>query len=269
VLQLLGPPINKRICSDSYRTYESIAKLVIATAYPNNEEQTSIQMDEYIVKLTEDNDKDSLPINIICTEDLKLAIKANSVKGFIKMSANVRRKTDPLPRISIEQQAGVARAGNKGTSTAGNKGTSTAGKRKAAVRKKPSLPTKRSKRDNKEPVRTRILGSLAELRALGISHAPRIQLALFAGYSNVNSAGFAKALSKLKKDNLIEYPYSKTVSLTCAGLEADETKGVDPPRDSSAVHERIKDLLKPNQQKMFDLLLNGRVHSRDEVWLKA
>jgi hypothetical protein len=54
----------------------------------------------------------------------------------------------------------------------------------ASKKKSSQLLTKKSKCNNKEPVHTKILGSLAELSALDICQAPQmLQLTLFAEYS--------------------------------------------------------------------------------------
>ena len=117
----------------------------------------------------------------------------------------------------------------------------------------------------KGSVKERILGALGSLHAIGIVEAPRIQLALWSGYSNVNSAGFAKALSQTKKDGLIQYPSGKTVSLTDAGRQTDAAKSTVPPKDNAAVHAQIKSLLKPIQIRMFDLLANGAAQTREDL----
>lgn len=134
------------------------------------------------------------------------------------------------------------------------------------------LPTKGRRKSTtatvsraKGSVKERILGALAKLNAIGISEAPRIQLALWSGYSNVNSAGFAKALSQTKKEGLIQYPSGKTVSLTDTGRQTEAAKSTVPPKDNAAVHAQIKSLLKPIQIRMFDLLANGAIQTREEL----
>ena len=117
----------------------------------------------------------------------------------------------------------------------------------------------------KGSVKERILGALGKLHHIGIDEAPRIQLALWSGYLNVNSAGFAKALSQTKKEGLIQYPSGKTVSLTDTGRQTEAAKSTVPPKDNAAVHVQIKSLLKPIQIRMFDLLANGAVQTREEL----
>ena len=128
-------------------------------------------------------------------------------------------------------------------------------------RKSPATAAGRAKGS----VQERILGALCKLNAIGINEAPRIQLALWSGYLNVNSAGFAKALSQTKKEGLIQYPSGKTVSLTDTGRQTEAAKSAVPPKDNAAVHAQIKSLLKPIQIRMFDLLANGAVQTREEL----
>ena len=118
---------------------------------------------------------------------------------------------------------------------------------------------------DKGSVKERLLGALGKLHTIGIYEAPRIQLALWSGYLNVNSAGFAKALSQTKKEGLIQYPSGKTVSLTDTGRQTEAAKSTVPPKDNAAVHVQIKSLLKPIQIRMFDLLANGAVQTREEL----
>lgn len=135
-------------------------------------------------------------------------------------------------------------------------------------KRKKTATVKRCKRvklgeEGKKPVSERIVSALAELRVLKIIEPPRVQVALFSGYTNVKSAGYAKALSQLKGMDLIEYPSNTTVRLTAKGEET--VKAVDAPKDNAAVHERLKLLLKPTTIKVFDVLRDGRPHRRTDV----
>mmetsp|Transcript_16948 Transcript_16948/g.48687 ORF Transcript_16948/g.48687 Transcript_16948/m.48687 type:complete len:462 (+) Transcript_16948:174-1559(+) len=135
-----------------------------------------------------------------------------------------------------------------------------------------ALPTKARRKSTtatsgkaKGSVKERILGALGQLHAIGIAEAPRIQLALWSGYSNVNSAGFAKALSQTKKEGHIQYPSGKAVSLTDSGRQTEAAMSTVPPKDNAAVHAQIKSLLKPIQIRMFDLLADGAVQTREDL----
>jgi len=116
----------------------------------------------------------------------------------------------------------------------------------------------------KPSVEKKILGALAELEILGITNPSRVQIALFSGYTNVKSAGFAKAVSIAKAKGSIEYPSSKSMRLTSKGKwEAPPT--LNPPQTNADVHIRIKKLLKPTAVQLFDLLADGLPHPREEV----
>lgn len=73
-------------------------------------------------------------------------------------------------------------------------------------------------------------------------------MALFSGYANVRSKGFVHALSKLSKtQGLLEYPDSKSVRLTQAGIT--KAGSVTPPSSNEQVHEKIKNLLKETRPR--------------------
>lgn len=130
-------------------------------------------------------------------------------------------------------------------------------------------PAKKAKTGS---VRDKICDSLMELRALHIMSPPRIQVALFAGYSNVKSAGFVKVCSQLKKEGLIEYPTKKTIQCSEAG--AKQLPAVDPPIDNAAVQARLRVLLKGKNKgkvgssktdQVFEVLSDGKVYPRQIV----
>ena len=131
------------------------------------------------------------------------------------------------------------------------------------------LPAKRGRGGGRSssaiPVRSRILGSVAELQALAC-RPPRTMVAMLAGYKNKSSKGFANPLGALKTEGLVTYPDKESVVLTEMGLACDEMKGVTPPKNNEEVHARVKALLSPTQQRIFDLLAaDRRAHARDEV----
>jgi hypothetical protein len=113
-------------------------------------------------------------------------------------------------------------------------------------------------------VEQKIVVALKELHDLGITSPPRLQVALFSGYANVRSKGFANALSKLSKtQGLLEYPDSKSVRLTQAGIT--KAGSVTPPSSNEQIHEKIKNLLKETETKIFDQLVDGLSHIREQV----
>lgn len=112
-----------------------------------------------------------------------------------------------------------------------------------------STVTAVAKLDGIKPVHDRILSALAELEALRINHPARLQVALFAGYGNTASTGFAKAVSALSSADLIKYPEPGTVALTDAGRDA--VAAVQTPRSTEEYHERLRCILKPVQWRVL------------------
>jgi hypothetical protein len=120
-------------------------------------------------------------------------------------------------------------------------------------------------------VHGKICSALMELRALNIPQPPRIQVALFAGYSNVKSAGFAKALSHLKKKGYIQFPNKKSLLLDASCI--DKLPAVQAPVDNTAVQARLRVILKGKKGKVgssktdqiFEELTDGMEHNREAV----
>lgn len=63
----------------------------------------------------------------------------------------------------------------------------------------------------------RILDGLAELEVLGVPEPERVQVAFLAGYSNLNSKGFANALGAARSNDLVAYRSQGRLALTDAG----------------------------------------------------
>lgn len=104
-----------------------------------------------------------------------------------------------------------------------------------------SMPSGSKHSDGVSGVCQRVLDAMAELAVLGVDPAPRIQVAFLAGYSNLNSTGFAKAIGKLRTDGLITYPNSEDMALTASGRAHAEAPA--RPRTPDELHDRILSLL--------------------------
>jgi hypothetical protein len=107
-----------------------------------------------------------------------------------------------------------------------------------------------------QPVHNRVLGALSNLEALGISNVPRIQVAVFSGYSNLSSTGFVKAISHLRSAGYIDYPSSGTMCLTNEG-RAVAPMGV-PPQSSEELQERFIAMIEPVCGRMLKIIINYR-----------
>lgn len=109
----------------------------------------------------------------------------------------------------------------------------------------------------------RILDALAELEALGVTEPPRVQVALFAGYSNLTSKGFANSMGTLRTAGRIEYG-AGTIRLTDDGRAL--AKPCDQPSTEDELHERVFALLGGAAQKVLQPLIDAR---GDEVSREA
>jgi hypothetical protein len=87
----------------------------------------------------------------------------------------------------------------------------------------------------------RILDALAELETLGIAEPERVQVAFLAGYTNLNSKGFANAIGALRSAGRIGYPTGGRISLTDSGRALANFTAA--PRSSEEIQERVINML--------------------------
>jgi hypothetical protein len=136
-----------------------------------------------------------------------------------------------------------------------------------------TITTTMSAFEQPRSVRSKICSALMELRALNIHQPPRAQVALFSGYSNIKSAGFAKALTHLKKEGFIQFPNKKSLQLDASCI--DKLPVVQAPVDNTAVQTRLRVMLKGKKGKVgssktdqiFEQLTDGMNHTRETVAL--
>jgi hypothetical protein len=100
---------------------------------------------------------------------------------------------------------------------------------------------------------------LKDLLDLGIDSPPRLQVALFVGYTNVDSATFKETMKKLEVGGSIEVRSKDTVSLTEAGA-ALAPSITTPVTTNVEVQARLKSMLKAKGPLIFDILCDGRSH---------
>jgi hypothetical protein len=168
------------------------------------------------------------------------------------------------PRATIiKQEPNGARQSSEGSSKKrkSSGGTSSSGGKK-----------QRKKASNLKPgagmsTRERICNALLEWHALGIEEPSRIHVALYAGYTNCKSAGFAKALTQVKAEGLIDYPSGKTLKLSQHGLAS--LPKIDPPRNNKAAQERLCTRIQPKACGILRFLHDGQVHDREQVALAS
>lgn len=91
------------------------------------------------------------------------------------------------------------------------------------------------------PVAQRILNALAELELLKVTQPVREMVALMAGYTNLASTGFVKAIGELRTAGCVHYPNADTMALTDAGRDKAEYPAA--PRSSDDIQRRVCSLL--------------------------
>lgn len=237
-------------------TYDAFAAHVSALAFPLEQDPEQL-MTSFKYRQVEEHDE-SRWVYFKDTEGLNFAIQSNQSRGIVFVSAFVETKGASLLFSGSEEPAGTAVV------------DATANAVKARAVKKTNTSAKHSKPSSSlianglgSSVEQRILAALKELRALGIADPPRKQVALFSGYSNVQSKSFANALSKLSTQGLVKYPDSKLVCLTEEG--AVQAGPVTTPTSNHVVQERLKNFLQPKAIEIFNTLSDGLAHLREDV----
>jgi len=99
----------------------------------------------------------------------------------------------------------------------------------------------------------KILGSLAELEALGLHPADKQQLGLMAGYTNVRSGGFSEPLGRLIAGGYATSPQAGKVAITDAGRAA--AGDVQPPADPEEMQARIMAKLSGPETKLLKVII--------------
>jgi hypothetical protein len=101
----------------------------------------------------------------------------------------------------------------------------------------------------------RILDALAELAALGIREASRIQVVFLSGYGHPNSKGFVNSIGALSTAGYISYPRPGTVALTESGASAANHAGA--PLTSDDLQRRVLNLLGAAHGRILQPLIDA------------
>lgn len=101
----------------------------------------------------------------------------------------------------------------------------------------------------------RILDAMAELEALGIGKAPRVQIAMFSGYTNIMSKGFANSISQLRTAGYIDYPDAGTASLTMEGRVFANL--AIKPRTTQELQGRVMQMLGGSARRILEPLIRN------------
>lgn len=102
------------------------------------------------------------------------------------------------------------------------------------------------------PARRKILDALASLAGIGVTSAPKGQVALWAGVSP-KSSGFANNLGGLRSAGLIDYPSGGRVAITAAGYAQADT--VTAPMSDAELHAQVQALVTPARWKILEALI--------------
>jgi hypothetical protein len=101
----------------------------------------------------------------------------------------------------------------------------------------------------------KILTSIAELRALALYPADKLQVGLLAGYTNVRSGGFSEPLGSLVQRGFVASPRAGILEITDAGASAIGT--VTPPTTPEEMQARVMVKLTGPEQKILRVLLEA------------
>jgi hypothetical protein len=115
-----------------------------------------------------------------------------------------------------------------------------------------SLPRAQPNRNGLSGPMMNILEAIAKLEAVGVCPVPRLQVALFAGYSNITSGGFARPVAAV-----VEAGYASggngALRLTEQGRQA--TLHVAAPASDAELHSQFFTLMGPPAEKMLRVLI--------------
>jgi len=99
----------------------------------------------------------------------------------------------------------------------------------------------------------RILDALASLRAIGLAHPGRTQVALLAGVSP-KSSGFEKNLSTLRTAGLIDYPAQGAV---CATAQGEELGYAEAPATVEDLHVYVRRLIGESRWRVLAAVIDA------------
>lgn len=106
------------------------------------------------------------------------------------------------------------------------------------------------------PARRRILDALADLDGIGVTSAPKNQIALWAGVSP-KSSGYANNLGALRSQGLIDYPAPGRVALTAQGRERVSPGAGQQPATTEVLHEQVRALVSPARWRILAPLVEA------------
>ena len=130
-----------------------------------------------------------------------------------------------------------------------------------------ATPTTLIKPDGLDGPSMRVLAALAELEAVRVSPAPREQVGVFAGYTNLNSKGLVNALGALRSAGHIDYPESGKVALTASGRKL--APAITTPKTNADFHARLMQMMGGPESRLLQVLIGRRRHPIDREELAS
>lgn len=114
-------------------------------------------------------------------------------------------------------------------------------------------------------VQQKIVNAIAEMELLGVERPVREIVALMAGYTNLASTGYVKAISALRTSGHVEYPDSETIALTQSGKMVAHYPPV--PRSSEEVQQRVCNIIGGKSSEILRPLIAAYPESctRDDI----
>ncbi len=112
--------------------------------------------------------------------------------------------------------------------------------------------------------KNQLLGVIAQLDPFHNGKPPRDLVARRAGYGNAMNPSFKKALSRASKRNHLDLSDKSNVTLTASGLE-EAGDAPDWLKSNDDAHTKIQEELTPAMRKVFELVKDGKRHSRSEI----
>jgi hypothetical protein len=268
-------------------TYDALAFKAIGFTQPSRDPSKPINLMDYrlVLKYRDEHVRDETWwVRIRDTEHLVRIVEEGArTRGILRVSASVLNvkpmaAAAPVKRVAMPKEAPAVRAPPESTDWAPDAPISAAlpkpqkrdatgeatddrsPKRLAAPLTLPSVTPSTTSEVETQQTDDKVLAALFFFNSLQITSPPRIQVALMSGYSNIKSAGFSKAASRLKDEGYISSG-NGTMSLTTKGKQC-KSDMPNPPTDNEDVHRRFKSLLTPTCARMFDLLADGKAHKK-------
>jgi hypothetical protein len=241
-------------------TFQTFAKKIAGMTFPETKAE-DLNLETYEVDIKHGSG-DGWWISIDSTKDLDSVLEEATKVGWARFIATYKTMNRLAPKspppvkmttVALQRKAPVPKSVSKDVSK----------KKVAPVKHKPTTPSSQGVATKGKACS--ILRGMAELHFLGIKVPMRKQVMLHSGNAKT-PAGFSKRLGKHKRDGIVSFPCSKTVTFTKEGLELYGNK-VDPSTLTNEFFQtKLKETFKSQKAvELFDLLADGEEHGFSET----